>query len=262
MHVFLSPHLDDAVLSCGGTLAHLHEAGAPCLVVNVMAGALPQPLPDTPIVRELHARWQAGADPMPVRRAEDARALAIVGAQGLYLPLPDCVYRMHGTHALYPDEASLWGAIHPDDPAHALLDALATFAALGITQPVSTLYVPLGVGQHVDHRLVRAWGVRLTASQPNVRLLFYTDYPYFREQQHIDTARAELGLPLESVWQPLTDAQFAAKLDGVAAYTSQLSTFWASETHMRKALAAHFRDENGRFAERYWQIAALTHKMG
>lgn len=261
MHVFLSPHLDDAVLSCGGTLAQLHEAGAPCVVVNVMAGALPQPLPDTPIVRELHARWQAGADPMPARRAEDARALARVGATGLYLPLPDCVYRTHNAHALYPDEASLWGAIHPDDPAHALLNELANFSDLGITQPVSALYVPLGVGQHVDHRLVRTWGIRLAASQPDLRLWFYTDYPYFRDTQRIATARAELGLALESVWQPLTEAQFSAKVAAVAAYTSQISTFWASAQQMQDELAAHFRDERGQLGEKYWQINTSTAKM-
>jgi len=59
MHLFLSPHLDDAVYSCGGTIHQLTSQGTPVQILTFMAGDPPTPLPDTPITRDLHRRWDA-----------------------------------------------------------------------------------------------------------------------------------------------------------------------------------------------------------
>ena len=40
-HLFLSPHYDDAVYSCGGTLASLTTAGENVTVLTVCAGSPP-----------------------------------------------------------------------------------------------------------------------------------------------------------------------------------------------------------------------------
>lgn len=68
--VAVAPHLDDAVLSLGATLAHLARAGCDVVVLTVLAGASP-------------------GSPQEERRAEDARACAAVGARPCWLPLPD-----------------------------------------------------------------------------------------------------------------------------------------------------------------------------
>lgn len=254
MHVFLSPHFDDAVYSCGGTIHHLGQQNERVHVVTVMAGDVPQPPPDSPIVRDLHARWEAGSNPIATRQREDKDALAQLGAHPAYLPIPDCVYRTHAGQALYPDEASLWGAIHPHDNATAMLHTLSTFEALGIYERVSTLYVPLGVGEHVDHRIVRAWGIQLAQAHPSTRLRFYTDYPYLREEARIAQALQSVAWTLESVWQALTLDNMACKVSAITAYRSQLSTFWQDDTHARDEVFALFRNPDGLFAERYWQI--------
>ncbi|MBC8099961.1 MAG: PIG-L family deacetylase, partial [Armatimonadetes bacterium] len=56
MHLLIAPHPDDVALSIGGTLAALADSGAPCIIWTLMAGDPPSPLPDTPLVAELHAR--------------------------------------------------------------------------------------------------------------------------------------------------------------------------------------------------------------
>ncbi|MFQ5421191.1 MAG: PIG-L family deacetylase, partial [Anaerolineae bacterium] len=55
--IYLSPHLDDAALSCGGQIFTRTSAGESVLVVTVMAGDAPPGL-SSPIVEELHGRWQ------------------------------------------------------------------------------------------------------------------------------------------------------------------------------------------------------------
>ncbi|NJL96195.1 MAG: hypothetical protein HC915_21930 [Anaerolineae bacterium] len=68
MHWFIAPHLDDAVLSCGGLIRQLVAQGVPVMVQTVMAGDPPERWPITALVAELHARWAAGEHPAPPPR--------------------------------------------------------------------------------------------------------------------------------------------------------------------------------------------------
>src|ERR671924_35132 len=56
-HVYLSPHLDDAALSCGGAIARHSSAGARVLVVTICT-ALPSPEgPFSSFAEEQHRQW-------------------------------------------------------------------------------------------------------------------------------------------------------------------------------------------------------------
>ena len=115
MHLFLSPHLDDVALSCGGLIHQLATHGQTVTVRTIMAGD-PVVVPDTPLIRDLHRRWAAGDNPMKIRREEDECAWRQFGVSVEHLPLPDCPYRMNTAgEALYPVNESLFGAVHPDD---------------------------------------------------------------------------------------------------------------------------------------------------
>src|SRR5690349_4048271 len=96
MHLFLSPHYDDAVLSCGGLIHKLVGEGQRVVVRTVMGGApSPQELPDTAIIRSLHERWAAGENPVEVRIKEDEAAVASLGASAEHMVYwMDCVYRV------------------------------------------------------------------------------------------------------------------------------------------------------------------------
>jgi LmbE family N-acetylglucosaminyl deacetylase len=117
-YLFLSPHYDDVVYSCGATMYLLAQSGAEVLNLTVMAGIPEPPFLDTPVLEDNLARWQAGENPMRTRRTEDQNAAAIIGADTLYMPLLDCLYRVDDAgQALYPTEESLWQTLHPSDPA-------------------------------------------------------------------------------------------------------------------------------------------------
>lgn len=250
MHLFLSPHLDDAILSCGATIHQLAAQGESVTVLTVMAGDPPDPLPDTPIVADLHQRWQAGYRPVAVRRAEDERACAQLGAAAIHWMLGDCVYRIAHIAgqviALYPSEDSLWGPIHPDDPAPAFLRASALPAC-------THLYVPLGCRHHVDHRILRDWGLSL--QHPS--LLLYEEYPY-----EID-ATMELERALnyfaprrpEMLAREVSEGDVRAKLRAIACYESQISTFWPGLPEMeRQTRESMLAAGKGVYVERFWRI--------
>ena len=96
-HIYFSPHLDDAALSCGGQIAQLVRDGHRVHVVTVLAGDAVPEAAISPHVQELHARWQLDPDnPSPGRRAEDSAAFKTIheSIQVTHLMFPDCVYRL------------------------------------------------------------------------------------------------------------------------------------------------------------------------
>lgn len=259
-HVFLSPHLDDAVLSCGGTIHHLARQNEPVIIHNVMAGDPPNPLPDTPLVRELHIRWETDESPSQVRRTEDEAAAAVLGASTAFMNIPDCVYRSANGVPLYPiGDDDLFGDVAPNDPAAAILHETPLPDA-------DYLYVPIGMGNHVDHQLVREWVLAKLASaemQHAVSLRnvwFYEEYPYAEdERKAVQTLHSPViaSLKLQPVQKRLSHADFEAKFTALTKYRSQISTFWDDLDTMRsKLLEFMLKTGNGELSERYWRASS------
>lgn len=240
--VYLSPHLDDAVFSCGGRIVLQARAGMTVWVVTACAGSPEGPLSD--FAQALHEYWGlAGADAPAVRREEDRVALALLGAVAVHWDFRDCIYRRAPDgRFLYPNWESLWGPVVEEDQGvmEELTRRIAELPSSAI------LCVPLGAGAHVDHRLVR-WAAERTGRP----LVYYEDYPYAGEAGKVEEA---LG---EGDWKPevvaLGEAALEAKIAAARCYRSQITSFWADEAD----LAAHFRAYadavgEGSPAERYW----------
>lgn len=252
MHLFLSPHFDDAVLSCGGTIHRLAGLGEAVSVLTIMGSGLPETVPDTPIIRDLHRRWEAGHDPLAARKQEDITALKSLGASAQHLNIHDCVYRVADGVALYPSEESLWGDIHPDDPA---LNILKQITPANMEQ-TKRVYVPLGVGHHVDHRIIRDWGLELVKRYPDIDFLFYEEYPYTKDIPAINRALNAFITAMNRHDVRLTEADIKAKIQAVGCYRSQISTFWESVEDMARDIRASLaRDAGGEPVERYRRMA-------
>lgn len=253
-HVYLSPHLDDAVLSCGGSIHRQALRGDRVLVVCFFAGS---PADDslTRFARELKERWGAEGDPLAARRAEDLAALRILGADGLHLGFLDCVYRQSELgEVLYPTEEHIFGLVHPAE-VRLHRELLSAFVARVEDLAGPTLYAPLAAGHHVDHILVRRAAFSLLGQ--GRRVLFYPDYPYASDPQAIDAALQSWPAGCwsrESV--RFGEEALRTKADAVACYASQISTFWAGPQEMRRALRAQALGAGEHtYAEDYWRIS-------
>ena len=89
--VYLSPHLDDAALSCGGTIA----ASPDRALVITLCTAPPSETNFNAVAVEFHAEWGLAPDEvLHVRRAEDAEAMTILGVDYVYADWLDAIYRM------------------------------------------------------------------------------------------------------------------------------------------------------------------------
>ncbi|MFZ5916647.1 MAG: PIG-L deacetylase family protein [Chloroflexota bacterium] len=260
-YVYLSPHLDDAVLSCGGRLHQLARAGLPVTVVTVFAGSPPSEVgvngeARSGLIAALHQRWQVEGDVPAARRMEDEAALRLLGVGWHHLDYLDCIYRRHPLtgEVVYRSNEQIFGSVHPAEFHLAVELAQLLAALLGPPEGV-WVYAPLSVGHHVDHQLLVVSALRLQAR--GYRLAFYEDYPYAEAAAALERALRWLG---EDHWQPEfwpLDAQdLAAKAAAVGCYRSQLSTFFddAAEMALRLESFALTRAPGRGPCERVWHL--------
>jgi len=241
--IFLSPHPDDAALSCGGLIWELARSGARVEIWTLCAGEIP-PGGLTPFAKTLHARWGTGLATIQDRRREDQAAWRELGAAGRFFDLPDCVYRrLPSGDPVVSGEDDLWREIQPGEQA--LVKQISVWWRAGL-RPSVQLVAPLALGGHVDHRLARA-----AAEELSLPLLYYADYPYaLRTAFNPDT---ELGTGWVSEAHPVSAAGVEAWQRAVAQYTSQISTFWQSLDEMRAAMADYAAS---RYGTMMWKHAA------
>jgi LmbE family N-acetylglucosaminyl deacetylase len=225
--IYLSPHPDDAVLSCGGLLWEQSRRGERVEIWTLMCG-FPPPGPLSAFARQLHDEWGTGtaAETVRLRRAEDRAAADRLGVTARHFDYLDCIYRggLDG-RALYAD------IFVPPHRAEAGLPAEIA-AALGVgLRADDRLVCPLAVGGHVDHVLARTAVERL--GRP---LDYYADLPYLlRDPQALEAAAAGL----EAAFHPVGAPGMAAWLEASAAYASQIGALFGDEETMRAELGAY-----------------------
>lgn len=228
--IYLSPHFDDAVFSCGGSLGLQRMAGHQALVVTIFGGAGNAPL--TPYAAQTHRELGFGntaEEAVARRREEDAAACTHLGADTLWLDFPDALYRGYGSRE------ALFGTVDRTDVA---LEGQIAEVLLRIHKqaPLAVIYAPLGIGHHVDHQLVCSAADRLT--QQHVNIKFYEDFPYVTAQGALADRQRELGLKMEPEMNEV-GAHIPAKVEAIAMYRSQVPQLFGSEEKMRQAVESY-----------------------
>ncbi|HSM58758.1 MAG TPA: PIG-L family deacetylase [Candidatus Sulfomarinibacteraceae bacterium] len=242
--IYLSPHLDDVTLSCGGQIFQRTEAGQRVLIVTVAAGE-PQTEVRSFFAEYLHHNWGLPAgEVVAMRRAEDEAAAEQLGAEVQHWTLPDAIYRLHPQteEPLYTSNEDIFGPLHPAEQS--LVQELAEMMAR--LPRAGAIVAPLAVGNHVDHQLVR----RAADEAFGQDLLYYEDYPYV--QRHPQSLQKQLA-PGDD-WQPqvisLSEEAIRARLGACLQYQSQLSTLFNDAQNMEAQVRDYVAQVGG---ERLWR---------
>lgn len=231
--IYISPHLDDAVLSAGGFIYEQTQAGIPVEIWTIVCG-FPPPGELTPFAQVVHYQWGTGTaeETVNLRRAEDIEAARIVGAKTVHFDVPDCIYRRG------PDGEPLYLDIfvqpHPAE-AH-LPDQIAQMIAPRL-QADDQVICQLGIGGHVDHILVRQAVERLK------RPVWYTaDVPYvFKHPEELAPQVTGMNESLHAI----TEAGLRAWIEAALAYQSQLSSLFDSPEQMKENFRSYWSDRGG-----------------
>lgn len=234
--IFLSPHLDDAVLSCGGLIAELVRQGQIVEVWTICAGD-PPPGHLSPLAESLHQRWETPENPVEIRRSEDRRACFLLGAGFRHFSIPDCIYRRNPVtgEPLIRENEDLFQPL--PEVERPLAEDLRQ--QLAVSLPADSQVVsPLTLGGHIDHHLVRC-----AAEGLNHRLLWYADYPYAIRSSQDRTQWLQSGWV--SIDFPISRESLSKWKAAIAAYHSQISTFWRSTEEMEASIEAYWESGGG-----------------
>ena len=173
----LSPHRDDAAFSLSLSISHWLQQGHTVSLLNVFTRSLYAPYSDAESVHENDRLSYVSA----MRRREDEAFLKqLPGLTMTDLNIKDAPIRLHCDSSIVCDMD-----VDPNDTAFPKITK-AIQAALA-AKPGTALVVPLGLGHHVDHRVVRDAALPLT---PNAPCTFYEELPYAtREGVQVDLTR-------------------------------------------------------------------------
>ena len=226
LNLYLSPHLDDAILSCGGLIFAQRQAGERVGVLTLCAGSS-GPGSLSTLAQQYESAWGESGDGMTLRRAENAAILSSWGVQNWECSVEDAIYRPGKGVPYYETRADLFREPHPQDAA-----SLLPFWEVRVRQltaeevPGILLYAPLGVGSHVDHELARRLGQRM--GEAGWRVWFYEDYPYLElEAGGLQAGQARFGI---HTWTSrIVAIDVLAKIAAVRGYHTQIGRVFGSE---------------------------------
>ena len=232
--IYLSPHFDDAVLSCGGLIFDQRQAGEEVEIWTIFAGD-PPPGPLSDFASVNHKLWgvTSGEEVVSMRKAEDETAAVIVGAGCVHFSIPDCIYR-RSPEGAYLYTESVFTAVHPADK---YLHRRIAAALKSELEPTDVVVCPLTLGGHVDHILARR-----AAEFLHRPLRYYADIPYLLSSPDALDPAVRL---LESQTYPVSLEGVEAWLAGVAAYKSQVDSLYHGDGTLFEAIRGYCERENG-----------------
>ncbi len=239
-YIYISPHLDDAVLSAGGLIHEQTRAGLEVEIWTFMCGLPPtEELSD--FAKVIHKQWEIPEvkDVVVTRRAEDVNAAGIVGAKAVHFDFLDCIYRRGPQGDWLYTGISM--APHPQDDGLPAQIAASISARL---KPDDQLVCQLALGAHVDHVIVRR-AVELL----QLPLIYDVDIPYLFNYPD-ELAPKTAGM--KGTVQPVSEAGLGLWQDAIAAYSSQMSMLFESPEVMRAKIRQYWAENKG---IRLWTFA-------
>lgn len=237
-HLFISAHLDDAILSCGDYIDWLIQRGTKVTVATVFTGMGTEL---SMLARIIHKKFGLGLNTMDVRRLEDMQAANMLGANVLHLGQLESIYRKNKDGSpIYNKLQDLfiteWG-----EEAEVMEEIVTAMMNQINFRSYDRIYLPLGIGRHIDHFLVREAAEQCmvrSAPMTNSRLFYYEDLPYLCYNQDKQW-KSELANGLSPISIMLSRTNLRAKINASLQYSSQLSLLWTSRYSMLKQMVVH-----------------------
>lgn len=221
--VFVSPHYDDAVGSCGGWISHLIDNDIVPTILTIF-GKKYDENKSSKLIQTIQNKWKSE----DVRERENMKACDILRCEYKNYDNFECIYRKCNDEFLYPNIGDEFDKLHPNDLE--LINELHIKIKTDFDWP-RVFYFPASIGHQVDHVIVNEVGKRLLHDGYNV--LFYQDFTY------------EGAIPDEYVENTyaLSNDVFLKKIEAINAYESQVSMLFGNKETFEKYMNEHGKTE-------------------
>lgn len=228
--LFISPHLDDAAFSCGGTIAALADENWRTILCTIFTRSVIYPS-GFALACQTDKNLAADVDYMKLRRQEDCRAAKILNAA-------DVVHLnfLEAPHRGYESAAELFAGVKTGD--RIWQPVAEHLALLGEIHQPELVFAPQGLGNHVDHlQTIRAVLNVFSSGQT----FWYRDTPYAIRQP--DAGYSDLlSSEIVKTFRDVT-LYFEQKIRACAAYQSQINFQFGSIENLSSQLRLFHRKE-------------------
>lgn len=178
----LSPHLDDAVLSCGDHVLAWTKQGHKVFIITVFTdfGSNPISIGASDYLNK--SGFDNTQDFKKERISEDMKAMKKLNVQYKYLNFTDGVFRKYAKKQIYSYTNLFHGKISRKDRLveNEIGNELSKF------RNFDKIVIPLGVGKHVDHLLVRRVAEKTFLGK---KIMYYVDQPYGQKLENWDVSK-------------------------------------------------------------------------
>lgn len=182
--VIISPHFDDAVLSCAGLIGCFIEEGKTVEICNVFTKIQKENVKFSKVIREYIAEdmnnpiayvdMQVCEKWIQLRQKEDDRACKFLNCKKRDLGYIDAIFRMKSNQYIYDTEEKLFSEYKAHDEEFMKIDLINRLNF--ICKDFDACLFPMAIGNHVDHRIVHDMGLEINKNWHNV--CFYCEIPY------------------------------------------------------------------------------------
>jgi LmbE family N-acetylglucosaminyl deacetylase len=247
-HIIISPHLDDAVLSCGELIKHFISVGDNVLTVTVFT-AFPPSDDLSDAAKQYHSNCFLGDNSMIFRQAEDLKAMEYLGCKYKHLHYYECLYRKNisGIH-IYPDLKDIY---HLDFANEVDIFYMLCAEMKEVCKDGSNIYVPFGLGNHADHLLIRKVFDAIR-NELNGEVFFYEEIPYIC-YYYKDGGDPNFEKKLKPNIFRFTNLEWEAKMKAFQFYKSQLHIMWRIKEEIQVQLENISKKYDDQHSIRLWR---------
>lgn len=246
--LILSPHLDDAALSCGGLIMQT-KGIISRLVITICSG-------DPPSSKQgKRSKGRSIQIDPKIRRREDISAMHFADCDFVHLGFSDAIYRRSSTSGklIYANQNQTWDGPRVDDASH-IEELFLILNRLCKGMGKLLIFTPLGIGSHVDHVICTQIACRLLMNEN--RLMFYEDFPYILKKETGEERKGQAYEALSQLGFPPSERMsltynLAKKAELISHYKSQVPILFGSHPELMNQLEQ--TKVQGEPKEFYWK---------
>lgn len=246
--IYFSPHLDDAVFSCGGKIIKDVKVGKKIIVITIFAGRSYTQRPFS--LREGVLNNTRSFKDIDKRKKEDREVLTNLKVDFIHWRFLDAIFRKPKRNLSFP----------MDEYDRRLMTSIfkkinKVIKKAGFASISARVFFPLAIGDHVDHKIIFKVGIIIKKKNPQLKISFYEDFPYaalVKNPKEID-ARIRKHL-LKPRLIDITDF-FDKKFASICSYSSQIRPNFKNRNKLHTLLKKFHGSYSGskqNYYERYW----------
>lgn len=230
--LFLSPHLDDAILSCGGFINFLLKNGHQIWVVNIFTEGLSGKISQAARTHLSQSKFREteSLNFFEMRREEDKKAWSVLGLKPQNLSFIDASWRIGPQkNFLYKDEQRVfYGEISIADEELINKIKNKVIALTSHKKDRLNVFCPLGIGNHVDHLIAR-----IATEAIFDKIFYWEDVPYNNNREK-RRAFFQLNKDYQKIFEYRDN--FSKKKMMLENYSSQILSLFPSGLNLKKEI--------------------------